>query len=429
MGRHLLIAAGLFVAASCGGAPPEAPKTDVAPAGVTIRHLNPELAWHGDNRAALDAMLDAEGRGSPTYDRKNRPVATFDFDNTVVRNDVGFATFAYMLTHDKLLQPPEKDWSKTSRWLTKDAREALTAACGALAEPGAPLPTSTNPPCADELLSLYHTGKTKAGVAAFEGASLRKLEPSFAWGAAVQAGHTPQELRDYANAALDQYLGNPIGSTETIGTIDGLDGYLRIYEPMKDLIGALQDNGFDVWIVSASPQPIVEVAAARVGVDASHVIGVRLLQAPDGRYRYGLAGCGNVGDGEDGVMTYMDGKRCWINKVIFHDDSAAALVKKGDPKSRPTFAAGDSDTDVTFLRDATYRLTINRNGGELMCHTYARRGDRWLVNPMFLEPLPKRAQPYDCAAACRNDQGNAGPCMDDSGAPIPNQEDVVFGTP
>lgn len=419
--------AAMFVT-GCGGQAAQDAQP-VTASGPAARHLKPDPAWYGENRAALDAMIDAEGRSSPTYDRTNRPVAAFDFDNTLVRNDVGFATFFWMLGHDKLLQPPGKDWSKTSRWLTDDGRSALTKACGGLAESGAPLPTSTNAPCADELVSLYATGRTKAGVAAFEAANLRRFEPGLAWGAAVQAGHTPEELRDYANAALDQYLGKPIGSTETIGTTEGLDGYLRVYEPMRDLIGTLQDNGFDVWIVSASPQPIVEVAASRVGVDASHVIGVRLLQGPDGTYRYGLAGCGNVGESEDGVMTYVDGKRCWINKVVYKDDSAAAMVKTGDPKSRPLFAAGDSDTDITLLRDATYRLTINRNADESMCHAYARKGDRWLINPMFVEPLPQRAEPYDCASACTNDRGEPGPCLDDGGQRIADQTDTVFGAP
>lgn len=427
-GRIGVIGLGLLLASACTGAAPEAPKPPAAaPTAATARHLDPQYAWHGENRALLDAMLDAEGRGSPTYDRANKPLATFDFDNTLVRNDVGFATFFWMLAHDKFLQPPAKDWGKTSRWMTPAARDALNTACGALAEAGQPLPTSTNPPCADELLSLYATGKTHAGAVAFEGANPRKMEPSFAWGAAAQAGHTPDELRDYANAALDEYLGKPVGSTMTIGTTEGLDGYLRLYEPMKDLIGALQEDGFDVWVVSASPQPIVEVAAARMGIDASHVIGVRLLQSADGKYRSGLAGCGMFGDGEDGVMTYMDGKRCWINKVIFGDDSAAALVKARDPKLRPTFAAGDSDTDITFLRDAKYRLTINRNSDELMCHAYARRGDHWLVNPMFVDPKPKREQPYDCTTACKSEQGQPGQCLDDDSKPIAPQEDAVFG--
>ena len=42
-----------------------------------------------------------------------------------------------------------------------------------------------------------------------------------------------------------------------------------------------------------------------------------------------------------------------------------------------------------FLTDATaLRLVLNRNRIELMCRTYANSDDRWLANPMFIDPLP-----------------------------------------
>ena len=62
------------------------------------------------------------------------------------------------------------------------------------------------------------------------------------------------------------------------------------------------------------------------------------------------------------------------------------------------FAAGDSDTDVEFLRDATAcKLAINRNKAELMCRAYDNEDGRWLVNPMFIEPEPKFADGYPCS--------------------------------
>jgi phosphoserine phosphatase len=44
---------------------------------------------------------------------------------------------------------------------------------------------------------------------------------------------------------------------------------------MRDLVGTLQANGFDVRIISASAEPIVRVWAADVGIPADRVMGVR----------------------------------------------------------------------------------------------------------------------------------------------------------
>jgi hypothetical protein len=86
------------------------------------------------------------------------------------------------------------------------------------------------------------------------------------------------------------------------------------------------------------------------------------------------------------------------------------------------FAAGDSDTDIEFMRDATYRLTIDRNKAELMCHSFYNANDTWLVNPMFIQPKAKKTTAYPCSTtACKDEAGTPGPCRDDGGNIIPDQ--------
>jgi hypothetical protein len=117
--------------------------------------LDPGLDWYGTNRNQLDAMMQTYGNCAGSYDAAKKPLAAFDWDNTVVKNDAGDATFFYLLAHDEILQPPGKNWRLTSRYLSGDAVGALDTACGALAEAGSPLPTSSNAACAKELLSVY----------------------------------------------------------------------------------------------------------------------------------------------------------------------------------------------------------------------------------------------------------------------------------
>ena len=318
-----------------------------------------------------------------------------------------------------------------------DAAASLSQACDLLAAPGEPLPTRIGGACATELVTVYTTAKTTGGKAAFSGWNYRRMEPAYAWVAQLQAGYTAAESRAFAESALQENLAAPQGATQKIGNVEGLTAWLRIYAQQEDLIGTMRDNGWDVWVVSASPQPWVEAAAARVGIPADHVIGIRLVES-GGKLTHDIQGCGDVpdgrNDGEGGgpgnsLITYIDGKRCWLNKVLYGDTSASAMRKNPDPAKRPVFAAGDSDTDLTFLQDATgLKLALNRNKKELMCNAYGNAGGRWLVNPMFIEPRAQQAQPYACASsACKSADGASVACMDEDGKPIPDQADTVYG--
>jgi phosphoglycolate phosphatase-like HAD superfamily hydrolase len=388
-----------------------------------VRHLDPQNAWYGDNRERIDAMLDDIG-AAPAQ----RTVAVFDWDNTIIKNDVGDATMFWMLRNSKLLQPAE--WAGTSRYLTPDAATALTTACAALAEPGQPLPTAdaASAACTDEIVSVYYTGATLAGDDAFAGWNYRTMEPAYAWTVQLQAGHTLDELRGYADEAISEALAADEGAEQTVGTTAGLAGYLRVYAPMQDLIATLQANGVDVWVLSASSQPFVEAFADRVGIAADHVVGVRAIVDDAGKTTTKFQGCGAVADDDGALITYLEGKRCWMNKAIFSVSGGAAQAVQTDPALRPVFAAGDSDTDVSFLQDATgLRLVLNRNKKELMCNAYNDAGGTWLVNPMFIGPKPQLADGYACSQdACRTADGTKTACTDELGAEIPDQKDAVF---
>ncbi|MEJ8645028.1 hypothetical protein WKI68_34990 [Streptomyces sp. MS1.HAVA.3] len=99
--------------------------------------------WHGDNQARLQELVDRHGLCNPYRPGRAKPVAVFDWDNTVVKNDVGDATMFWLLRNGRIRQPAAGDWSTTSRFLTPAAATALADACAALARPGAPLPTGT----------------------------------------------------------------------------------------------------------------------------------------------------------------------------------------------------------------------------------------------------------------------------------------------
>ena len=333
--RNVFLTAGLLTSLHCGPAktttpdllPPDLSTTPPADMTVTVhQRLNPAFTWYGTNAQRLNDFIAAYGVDGSRYVASAKPVAIFDWDNTIIKNDVGDATFFYMVNNDKVLQPPGKNWSLTSAFLTADAVTALSTACAALAGDGQPLPTSTNAACANELYSIYDGEKTTGGKAAFAGYNYRRMEAAYAWAAQLGAGYTPAQLHAIADAAIALNLGSAIGTTQTVGSNTGLNGYIRVYDQIKDLMATLQANGFEVWVSSASSQQVVERIATYVNVAPDHVIGVRLVLDGNGKLTYNLQGCGGIADGQnDGagnvtgnsLINYVDGKRCWANKIIW----------------------------------------------------------------------------------------------------------------
>ncbi|MBA3542291.1 MAG: haloacid dehalogenase-like hydrolase [Deltaproteobacteria bacterium] len=388
--------------------------------------LRTDLTWYGDNATKLAGWLDAKGCASVGYDATKKPIALFDWDNTVLKNDVGDAITFHLIKNDKVLQPPNQDWKQSSKLMTTAAATALTTACGITVAAGQPLPTSTNTACADEILSIYIDGKTTGAVAAFENFDYRRIEPTYAWTAQLLAGYTHAEVQAMTIAAVTPQLAAPENTTQVIGTRT-VNGWLRIYDQTKDVIAAATSRGYDVWVITASPQDVVAAMVPMVDLPADHVIGIRSRLDASNKLTSHFEGCGPVADDADTMISYIEGKRCWVNKVIYGDTTANAIARR-PVGMRPIFAAGDSDTDIEFLRDASYRLVLNRNKKELMCFAYRNEDSGWAVNPMFIQPKSQQAALYPCSTtACKTSDGTPGPCRDESNTIIPDQMDLVHG--
>ena len=342
------------------------------------------MPWFGDNAAALDRFLDSPHQA-------DQPVALFDWDNTVIKNDIGAAVVAHLITEGLVLRPP--DWSVIP-YLTPGARARLAQAC---AGDGPRLPSRTDIPCATELISLYRRRTLHDGTPAFAGYDHRTYKPSAAWQSHLLAGHTPEQVRRITREVIARSCRAPVDQKQKVGLVE-VEGYIRIYRPMQKLIQRMRRRGFAIWVISASPQHVVETFAARVGIPRQRVVGIRSLQDEQGRLSYGFEGCGAVKDRDNTMITYLEGKRCWIRKVVGRE---------------AVFGAGDSVTDVAFLRDVKgLRLVINRGYPELMCYAYHGRGHGgWIINPMFIEPRPRQSAPYPCSTnACVDSAGRRIPC-------------------
>lgn len=416
-------------AVAASGAPhaPEAAGARHAPA-AKCPQLDKKLKWYGKNRSALQRLIDERGtcgRSERAGGSNHRPVAAFDWDNTVVKNDTTDVTLVWALQHDKILRP--RSWSDTSKWLTPAADRALTEACGTSVPVGSPLPTSTDADCTDEIFEIRTEAQTMDGDPAFGGRwNHRRTVPEYAWVAQLFAGHTPREVSAYAEAGRKKSLAAPVGSEMKVGT-HTMPAYVRYYPQQKDLIRTLQRAGFEVYIVSAGVEYAAEAWAKGVGVDAEHTIAIRSVLR-DGRITYRNEGCGGEPASKGETIPYIDGKRCWINQDVYGIDGPAAWERQ-DSARRIALGGGDADTDVTFVRDATgAHLVLNRNKNEIMCRAYDNADGRWLVNPMFIEPLPRKASPFPCATTGHiNEDGSLSAMRRPDGSIVPDQRDRVSG--
>lgn len=267
--------------------------------------------WYGDNRDRINEMIGRLGScGKSGSVADGAPVALFDWDNTMVRNDIGNATLFWMIRNSKVRQPAAGDWTSTSPYLTPPAAAALAAACGDLAAPGQPLPTGSETGCADELISVYTNEKTRSGAAAFAGFNHRRMQPADAWVAQLLAGWTEAEVTGFVTAARQENLAAAENAEQTVGSTQQI-AWVRYYSQMRDLVATLQANGFDVRIISASAEPVVRVWAADVGIAADHVMGVRTEH--DGEVlTTRLAQCGG-----NPSIPFNEGKRCRVNEQVF----------------------------------------------------------------------------------------------------------------
>jgi phosphoserine phosphatase len=367
--------------------------------GGELRELSLGGRWLPANRQAINGMLATYGRGGAKWDARHRPVATIDWDNTMMKNDLGDATLFWMLKNEKILQPPRRNWSSTSKRLTYEGTALLNSACNTAAEPGRPLATAHVPACADAIVTVYLDGATKDGAKVWTDETTPTTHQPYAWAAQIMAGYTIDEQREFAKAAFAEAKTRPMGSTMTVGTRPGMPASVQIYDEMKDLVGALQDDGFEVWIVSASPQPVAEVGAAEAGIDRAHVIGVRTVVDDQLKGTSHLVGCGNIPDGDDTIIPFLEGKRCWINRAIFEELPVAQRLKTVEPSKRAVFAAGDSDGDVAMLQDAT---------------------------ALKLVLAPRHAQPFPCSEAL---DMHGERLTDENGAAIADQIDAVYALP
>jgi len=211
------------------------------------------------------------------------------------------------------------------------------------------------------------------------------MEYTFVWEISLLSGFTIDEAKSLAKEAIDYELANRI-SKQMIASPADYDtragvivcSYitgLRVIPEMQNFISACRSHGIEVYIVSASYKPVVELFSAPgnygYNLPADHVIAMEVEISPDGRilpqYKSGW------------VKTVKQGKIEAINRVI------KSLPGKNHD---PLLAGGDSDGDYEMLTGfpgMKLSLIWNRNkDGEIgkLCKKAVEQSE--LSDPRFI---------------------------------------------
>lgn len=197
--------------------------------------------------------------GHRDHDPGPRPMAVFDCDGTVIQGDMGEAMFYRQIEQFHFRRSPALVWPDHPR----------NGEIGRLY---------------GELSALGPAGRTKSpAFATFAEILLSWYFDQIASGAVVKAcadivrlfaGYTPEEARALARETFEAEFSSPVG-TRRLGGRDVPRGARFIRESV-DLLGALTERNFDIWVVSGSNKWSVEPVFRRFGIPLDRIIGIDL---------------------------------------------------------------------------------------------------------------------------------------------------------
>jgi hypothetical protein len=353
------------------------------------------MNWAPRNAAILTRFIHDHGHVASNKLTGPQPYAVFDWDQTSAFLDCGEATLHYQLenlrfklTPDQfraLLKPEINGVKRLSAesggMVLADLNTDLLSAYRFLYDhhigPGGKMSLAEirqTPQFQDfitKLPVLYDGYCDTAGIGAPYG---------YPWVTFLLANFTILEVKSIAKSAIEAGLGDGLHKITWHGpkpfqSICGPVSYrfrsgLRVHPEMQSLMHQLRAAGIDVYVISASLKPIVEVFSGPgnfgYNVPADHVLAME-TELKQGHlqpvYKAGW------------VQTQRAGKVAAIKQV---------LGKRGDP----IFGAGDSDGDVEMLSDfpgMKLALILNRvRGGDIGTLAQKAAAQMAEANPRFI---------------------------------------------
>jgi len=180
------------------------------------------------------------------------------------------------------------------------------------------------------LLDRFDALSSRDLVAEYEADCARDTRTGYAnLTSTLLAGRTPDEVRRETREALTEALA---------------DGRITWVDEIRRLIQTLQTQDWEVWIVTASPEVVVQVAAAHYDIPHAQVIGMRCA-LESGRYTPQVLE----------PITYRQGKLDALHRRC---------------GAGPQLAMGDSLSDASLLHAAQVGILVDRGDPALRDHAH-----------------------------------------------------------
>lgn len=194
-------------------------------------------------------------------------------------------------------------------------------------------------------------------------------QPNKGWLTYLFAGHTVEELRQLAKASLKEALARPFEQVEfrSSDQLPGRSGEVRAFfqsglrfpQELVDLFQVLHRSQISVYIVSASPKELVQVAVEEYGyhVPEDQIIGMVFQTSQEGKILPQMA--------PDSPITRGEGKTQAIQEVIMprhHRREPIAMFgdSLGDYHMMKTFKHADLNVLFNRLMNDNFRNLVEQ---------------------------------------------------------------------
>ncbi len=339
--------------------------------------------WDKDVYKSLNALI-VDHAGKNDY-------AVFDFDKTTIVHDVSNALLVYQVENLKFADAPSHSFLdgiddkdailKGAEISSREMGDTLKAEYNRMKARLSDGESMDSIRVSDDYLDF------RARFISFMDA-LGKTFPEevwYAWMPGLLTGMTTEEAKELISEAIDDQLGEDKLVVEEWTSPDGrwggpVEKGIFLPEEMKDLYAALNDNGIDTYICSASLELIVETLACDsvrgLALSPERVYGLRFVDSPRIVAKYDSEYKQPIKEGKvECIKTYI----------------APQYGDRG-----PVLVGGDSNGDVPMLTSfddtrASMIIDVKRNPessiGQLAAKAKSEDNEgRYLLQPAFAKP-------------------------------------------
>ena len=339
--------------------------------------------WDKDVYKSLNSLI-VDHAGKNDY-------AVFDFDKTTIVHDVSNALLVYQVENLKFADAPSHSFLdgiddkdailKGTEISSREMGDTLKAEYNRMKARLSDGESMDSIRVSDDYLDF------RARFISFMDA-LGKTFPEevwYAWMPGLLTGMTTEEAKELISEAIDDQLGEDKLVVEEWTSPDGrwggpVEKGIFLPEEMKDLYAALNDNGIDTYICSASLELIVETLACDsvrgLALSPERVYGLRFVDSPRIVAKYDSEYKQPIKEGKvECIKTYI----------------APQYGDRG-----PVLVGGDSNGDVPMLTSfddtrASLIIDVKRNPessiGQLAAKAKSEDNEgRYLLQPAFAKP-------------------------------------------